>query len=52
MVEEFGLEVEDVAVEEVLEVVPLEAGLALLGGTEVLIDDDDGGGGGGDVVIT
>jgi hypothetical protein len=42
------LEVEDVVVEEVLEVAPLEAGLVVLGGTEVLVDDDDGD----DVVIT
>jgi len=41
--EEFGLEVEDVVVEEVLkELVLLEAGLAVLGETEVLLDDDDG----------
>jgi hypothetical protein len=42
------LEVEDVVVEEVLEVAPLEAGLVVLGGTEVLVDGDDGD----DVVIT
>jgi hypothetical protein len=39
--EELGLGVEDVVVEGVLEVVPLVAGLVVLGGTEVLPDDDD-----------